>query len=158
MDLGRVDEALTSFGKALAIRPDFAEALDNRGSAQRELGTLEEALANYGKALAIEPDFAEALNNRGRTLMELGRFEEALASYDKALAPSRISRGGVWGEWGGTPCVQPGMSGLALGQLFIGLDWLRKPLGPQRRGQAQVEGPLSGLEGGRRFGQAHRCL
>ena len=67
------------------MRPDYAEALSNRGVTLSELKRFEEALASYDLALALRPDHAEALSNRGVTLMELKRFKEALASYDRAL-------------------------------------------------------------------------
>jgi tetratricopeptide (TPR) repeat protein len=85
-DLKRPEEALASYDKALAIRPDHAEALNNRGTALQDLQRPEEALASYDKALAIRPDHAEALNNRGTALRDLKRPMEALASFDKALA------------------------------------------------------------------------
>ena len=84
--LNRVGEALASYDRALAIKPDYAEAWHNRGNALRDLKRFGEALASYDKALAINPDNAEALNNRGAPLYYLNRVEEALASYDRALA------------------------------------------------------------------------
>ena len=70
----------------LAIKPDYAETLNNRGNVLNELRRLDEALASYDRALAIRPDYADALNNRGNVLFELKRLDEALASHDKALA------------------------------------------------------------------------
>ncbi len=84
--LGKKDTALTSFDRALAVRPDYAEALSNRGITLHELRRFEEALASFDRALAVRPDYAEALYNRGNTLRELRRFEQALASFDRALA------------------------------------------------------------------------
>ena len=84
--LKRLDEALASYDKALALKPDYAKAFNNRGNALQDLKRLDEALASYDKALALKPDYAEALNNRGNALRELKRFDEALASYDRALA------------------------------------------------------------------------
>jgi predicted O-linked N-acetylglucosamine transferase (SPINDLY family) len=80
---------LASYDQALAINPDHAEALYNRGITLRELQRFEDALASYDRALAIRPDHAETLNSRGNILTELWRFEEALASYEKvrAVAP-----------------------------------------------------------------------
>ena len=72
--------------RALAIKPDYAEALYNRGNALQDLGQDAEAVASYDQALAIKPDYAEALNNRGNALQGLMRHAEALASYDRALA------------------------------------------------------------------------
>ena len=43
--------ALSSLDRALRIKPDFAEALFERGKAYVELGDLEQALAEYVKHL-----------------------------------------------------------------------------------------------------------
>ncbi len=83
---GHYPEALASCNKALAIRPDYADAWNGRGVALAELKQPAEALASYDKALAIRPDYANAWINRGWALVELGRHEEAVASYDKGLA------------------------------------------------------------------------
>src|SRR6516165_331553 len=80
------DLALASYDRALALRPDFAVALYNRGVTLQELDRCEEALASYRRALALRPDFVEALNNLGNTLRQLKRYDEALASYDRVLA------------------------------------------------------------------------
>jgi protein O-GlcNAc transferase len=84
--LKRHQEAVASYDRALAIKPDSVEALYNRGLALFELKRHQEALASYDRALAFNPDFAEALNNRGNALLELRRHGEAIASYDRALA------------------------------------------------------------------------
>ena len=70
-ELKRFDEALASYDRALALRPDYAEARSNRGSALDDLKRYDEALASYDRALALRPDFAEALSNRGNTLHDL---------------------------------------------------------------------------------------
>ena len=85
-DLKRSEEAVASYDKAIAIKPDYAEAYSNRGVALRDLKRPEQALASYDKAIAIKPDFAEVYCNRGVALMDLKRPEQALASYDKAIA------------------------------------------------------------------------
>jgi tetratricopeptide (TPR) repeat protein len=84
--LGKKVLALASCDRALAVRPDHAEVLSNRGNILKEMKRLDEALASYDRALTVRPDHAEALSNRGVTLHELKRLEEALASYDRALA------------------------------------------------------------------------
>ncbi len=84
--LGAEREALASYDRALAIRPDDLQALSNRSVALDELGRHDEALAGFAKALSIRPDYPPALSNRGNTLRALKRFAEARASYDKALA------------------------------------------------------------------------
>jgi tetratricopeptide (TPR) repeat protein len=82
---GRQAEALASYDRALAQRPDDPQLLSNRGVALYELGRCEDALASYEQALALHPGFAAVLTNRGNALRTLRRFDEALASYDQAL-------------------------------------------------------------------------
>lgn len=84
----RRDEAVASYDRALAIRPDDVQALSNRGVALNELGRYGEALMGLDRALALRPDFLPALSNRGNALRGLGRHDEALASYDRALSLS----------------------------------------------------------------------
>lgn len=67
-------------------RPDYAETLNNRGVALRDLNRFDEALESYEWALTLRPDYPEALNNRGVALQHLGRLDEALESYERALA------------------------------------------------------------------------
>ncbi len=85
-DQGRLDAAILSFGKALAITPDDAKAHNNLGNALTDQGRYDEAIASYHQALALNPDEAEAHNNLGNALKELGRLDDAVNSYGQALA------------------------------------------------------------------------
>ena len=62
-ELGRFDDALASYTKAIALKPDFAEAHSNLGVTLQELGRLDDALASYNKAIALKPDYDEAYYN-----------------------------------------------------------------------------------------------
>jgi len=84
--LQRLDEAVASYDKAIALKSDFVEPLCNRGGALQELKRFDAALASYDQAIALKPNSAEAFCNRGLALQELKRFDEALANYDKAIA------------------------------------------------------------------------
>jgi tetratricopeptide (TPR) repeat protein len=84
--LGTKDAALTSYNSAVSLRPDHAEAFNNRGLTLHEMKRFDEALASYDRAIAVRPDYAETLNNRGNTLLALKRYKDSLASYDRALA------------------------------------------------------------------------
>ena len=86
MDLKRPAEALASYKRAIALKPDYAEAHYNRGNALMDLKRPAEALASYDRAITLKPDYAEAHSNRGNALKGLKRPAEALASYDKAIA------------------------------------------------------------------------
>ena len=84
--LGQLEEAVTSFDRAIADKPDFADAWNDRGIALSNLGRHEEAVTSFDRAIALKPDSALAWNNRGASLVELGRDEEALSSYDRAIS------------------------------------------------------------------------
>jgi hypothetical protein len=88
-DTGHMERAVDLFGRAIALKPDFAEAYSDRGMALRKLKRFEDALASYDRAIALKPDFAMAHNNRANTLLDLKRPAEALASCDKAIALNR---------------------------------------------------------------------
>jgi predicted O-linked N-acetylglucosamine transferase (SPINDLY family) len=99
--LGRFEEAIASYDRALALGAD-AETWNNRGNALQSLGRPLEALASHDQALALGPNDVKSLYERGCVLNELGRFDEALASYDRvlALAPNHAealnNRGYIW--------------------------------------------------------------
>jgi predicted O-linked N-acetylglucosamine transferase (SPINDLY family) len=80
----RLPEALENYNAALAIEPDFPEALYNRGIALWALGRPEEALESTGQAVKARPHYFEALYNRGVMLQQLGRHAEALQNYEAA--------------------------------------------------------------------------
>jgi protein O-GlcNAc transferase len=74
-----------NYRRAVEIKPDFAEAHSNLGTALRELGRLDDAVANCRRALEIKADFAAAHNNLGNALNDLAKADDAVASYRPAL-------------------------------------------------------------------------
>ena len=80
------NEAIAAYQKALAIKPDSAEAHNNLGNILAGLGHVEEAIAHFQEVLKIEPDSAEAHNNLGAALGRLGRFDETVRQCQRALA------------------------------------------------------------------------
>jgi tetratricopeptide (TPR) repeat protein len=83
--LGRLDDAVASYDKAIEFKPNKDEAWNNRGIALYKLGRLDDAVASYDKAIEFKPDNDEAWYNRGIALDTLGRLDDAVASYDKAI-------------------------------------------------------------------------
>ena len=86
LHLGRLDESLRAFDRALAIEPRMPEALTNKGSALNRLRRHAEALKLHDAAVELQADLAEVWFNRGTTLASLGQDVEALESYERALA------------------------------------------------------------------------
>ena len=63
MQLGDTPRALAEFGRALALAPQSAQALNNRGAALSALGQLEPAREDIARALAIDPCLFDARLN-----------------------------------------------------------------------------------------------
>ena len=95
-----MDEAITQYQKALEIKPDYAEAHINLGSALQQKGRVDEAITQFQKALQLNPDYAEAHNNLGNALLQKGRVSEAIAHFQQALqlepADPRIKNNLAW--------------------------------------------------------------
>ena len=83
--LGRYEEALQCYDKALKSDKRNAYAWSNKSISLKKLGRNEEALQCCDEALKIEPQMIEALINKGSSLINLGRYQEALHCSDKAL-------------------------------------------------------------------------
>jgi tetratricopeptide (TPR) repeat protein len=83
--LGRLDEAVASYDKAIEFKPDNDAAWYNRGVALHKLGRLDDAVASYDRAIEFKPDKDEAWNNRGVALRKLDRLDEAVASLERAI-------------------------------------------------------------------------
>ena len=61
--LGRPQDALPEFGRALALSPRDAEAFNNRGVALQALGQAYPARRDYEHALQIDPCLFDARYN-----------------------------------------------------------------------------------------------
>ena len=87
-DLGRLEEAVTHYRRALELAPGYAPALNNLGTALRATGRPEEAVETYDSAITrgAGESNASLYLNRGNALMEQGRTVEAVASFRQALA------------------------------------------------------------------------
>ena len=83
--LGLMAEATDCCRRAIALRPDVAEAHNNLGNALLAQGQFEEAAASFRQALKIKPGIDEAHNNLGNAYLKLGRLEEATACFHQAL-------------------------------------------------------------------------
>ena len=84
--LGRLENAELSIGRAARLRPDNAELAYNHACLLQKLNRLEEALAVFDRALAIKPNYLHALVNRGAALSALSRHEEALVNAGHVIA------------------------------------------------------------------------
>ena len=80
------EAAAENFRKALAIHPDYPEALVNLGKALEAQGEDDEAVTDFQKAIKLAPDDAIAYNEMGHALFHEKKYEESVASYRKAIS------------------------------------------------------------------------
>ncbi|PAK10128.1 glycosyltransferase [Burkholderia ubonensis] len=83
---GRLDDAIASYRRAVALKPDYAEAHSNLGNALRDAGDPHAAMLSCAQALALRPDYAQAFNNLGNALRDQDELDAAARAYDKAIA------------------------------------------------------------------------
>lgn len=85
LEQDKLEQAMAHCMRALALKPNFAEAYLKLGDIFQRLGKLPESESSCRQALKLKPDYAEAHNNLGNVLNGLGRFDDAVASYSRAL-------------------------------------------------------------------------
>lgn len=83
--LGHFDEAADCCRRAIALRPDYADAHYNLAQAYMHLNKLAPAAESFRAVVRLRPDHAEAWNNLGNALHDLRRRDEAIACYREAL-------------------------------------------------------------------------
>ena len=81
---GWVREAISAYDMALRLKPDYAEAYYNRGTAKMLIGEYETAIADFDEAICLNPEFVEAHYNRSQTKVSLSQIEGA--RYDLEIA------------------------------------------------------------------------
>jgi serine/threonine protein kinase/Flp pilus assembly protein TadD len=92
--LGRDEQAMASFGEAIALKPAFAPAWTSRAFAYRRLGQWDKAIADHAQAIELAPQDAAAHNELAWLLATCpepkfrdGKRAVELASKGTALAP-----------------------------------------------------------------------
>ncbi|HEX4053801.1 MAG TPA: tetratricopeptide repeat-containing glycosyltransferase family protein [Tepidisphaeraceae bacterium] len=94
--LGRIDEGIALYRKALTLEPKEAILWSNLGNELRAADRWQEGLDCYRKAVQLKPDFADAHCNLGAVSMEAGLLTptsparellaEVVAHHERALA------------------------------------------------------------------------
>lgn len=91
-DQGRLEEAIASYQKAVALAPAFAAAHVNLGGALAQQGRHAEACLSFRKALVLEPELPGAWFNLGICAYQIGDHASArtaLARYLKVQPHDR---------------------------------------------------------------------
>ncbi|MGE5185757.1 MAG: tetratricopeptide repeat protein [Acidobacteriota bacterium] len=86
LEAADVDGAIAAYRRAIAGRPDLADAHNNLGRVLHDRGDLAAAEACYRAALAHDPHVALYYFNLGVVLEDGGRAEEAIGAYEQAAS------------------------------------------------------------------------
>jgi tetratricopeptide (TPR) repeat protein len=82
---GRIEDAISHYGQAVKIRPEFPEAHVSLGVALWQVGRVQEAVEHFEQALRLKPDDAAAHNNLGLVLCQAGEVQKGIGHYEQAL-------------------------------------------------------------------------
>jgi len=82
VNLGRHEEALKAFDKAVQLKPLDADLWRNLGNVLVDAQRPADAILSFQHALKLDPHHRDAASKAGRLLYQSDRFEEALACFD----------------------------------------------------------------------------
>ena len=89
---GWVREAVSAYDMVLRLKPDFAEAYYNRGTAKTFIAEYAAAIADFDEAICLKPELVEAYYNRGLTKSTLNQPKAAEHDLRTALKLAKQQR------------------------------------------------------------------
>lgn len=86
--LGDCERALAAYSRAIELKPDLAEAYNNRAYTYMAKRDYAMALPDLDKAIQLRPNYVNALMNRGDIYNYYYQidYDRAVADYDRVLA------------------------------------------------------------------------
>ncbi|MBX3637612.1 MAG: type IV pilus biogenesis/stability protein PilW [Rubrivivax sp.] len=90
---GQPEIALTEVRRALAVRPEMAEAHALQGVIQARLGDARQADESFQRALRLNPRSGETMHQYGWFLCQERRYDDAEAMFERALAQPQYRNG-----------------------------------------------------------------
>ena len=86
-DVHQYDRAIADYTTAIRLKPDYAEAYNDRGFAYYRKGDVERAIADYTRAIELRPNYPKAYNSRGVAYMAHGYgAAKSVPDFDRAIA------------------------------------------------------------------------
>ncbi|MCX5809769.1 MAG: tetratricopeptide repeat protein [Proteobacteria bacterium] len=99
-------KAIEYLNQAIRLKPDYADAHNNRGIAYGKLDKNQQAIEDFSTAINLKQGFAEAYGNRGFIYYYLGQYQRAIEDYNQAIrlkpdyTEAYNSRGSVYAKLG----------------------------------------------------------
>ena len=82
--LGRLDEALSAFGKASGLNPSYTNAWFGKGEALMQLGRHQDAVVCFENVVKLNPADVEGWFGKANAFGALGLYRETLACFLEA--------------------------------------------------------------------------
>ena len=82
---GNHELAIEDYTKALELRPDYREALVNRGTGYAALRKFDDAVKDFSAAVRIGPENAPVHIKRANAYLALGKFDEAADDFGAVI-------------------------------------------------------------------------
>lgn len=79
-------DAIESYDRAIELKPDFVDAIVNRGLTYRRIDEFDRARENYDLAVRIDPDHEIARINRSMIALMQDRHQDAIRDLDHVLS------------------------------------------------------------------------
>jgi tetratricopeptide (TPR) repeat protein len=97
--LSDLDNAKKYYERAVKLKPDYAEAINNLGTVYYAEKSYRRAINQYHKALRLSPRSATTLSNLGTALFARNQLDEAIKVYQQAVAidPDVLDQRGTQG-------------------------------------------------------------
>jgi Flp pilus assembly protein TadD len=86
---GRLDEAISSYLRLLAVKPYHAELHNNLGVALRLVGKLDSSVSHHRLSLAADPNNPALQSNLGNALRAAHRLDEAVKHHFQSITLNR---------------------------------------------------------------------
>jgi len=85
-DARQYDRAIADYTVAIELKPDYAEAYNDRGFAYYLKGDFPQAISNYTRAIELRPNYPKAFNSRGVAYMQGGYgVAKSIPDFDRAI-------------------------------------------------------------------------
>lgn len=94
-DANLSEQAISAYNRALALKPDDTDILNDQGAMYRQIGEFSKAVANFEKAFKVDPKNLESLYNSGYVYaFDLNNIPKALEIWQLYLKLDSNSEAG----------------------------------------------------------------
>ncbi|WP_417513823.1 tetratricopeptide repeat protein [Minwuia sp.] len=84
-ELNENRDAIEHYNQAIEMKPDYVDAIVNRGLTYRRMDDIDKARENYDLAISLDPDHEPARVNRSKVAIMEERYADAIADLDHVL-------------------------------------------------------------------------